>query len=212
MIYIKDLTIKQIVIITAVAVVFLATIGIYLYKVTTKEENYDMEELGLTDNFVGMESINKQIVIYVTGEVNNKGVVVLEEGARVIDAIESCGGETLDADLNKINLAYVLSDGDKLYVPSIKDKEEIEYITSESGNNVIEKGAGGKMSDKNSVVNINTATKEQLTTLNGIGEATAEKIILYRKENGKFNVAEDIKNVPGIGDSKYEAIKDKITV
>ena len=68
------------------------------------------------------------------------------------------------------------------------------------------------ISNKNQVLNINKATKEELQTLQGIGESTADKIITYRKENGNFKQIEDIKNVPGIGDAKYENIKDKISV
>lgn len=215
MIYIKDLTTKQIIILSLAAIVFVTTVGIYLYKVSNKEIENDVIELGLMQNVEEpeeLEKIKQQIMIHVTGAVKNAGVIVLDEGNRVLDAIEACGGESEDADLNKINLAYVLHDGDKLYIPSTNDNEEVEYISTESGDNVIEKGVGGIMEEQTNIVNINTATKEQLKALSGIGDSTAEKIIAYRNENGKFQTIEDLKKVPGIGDSKFNAIKDNIKV
>ena len=104
--------------------------------------------------------------------------------------------ETEEADLNKLNLAQLLNDGDKIYVPNKSD--EIEDYKDTTG--------------KSSTVNLNTATLEELTSLPGIGESTAQKIIDYRKQNGKFKVIEDLKNVSGIGESKFDNIKDKITV
>ena len=148
MIKIKDLSKKQIIVLAVVAIIFVATVGIYLYKTSKEKEDYDAVDLDLIENIEEpTENINKQILVHVTGAVNSRGVVILEEGARIIDAIEACGGETIEADLNKINLAYVLSDGDKLYVPSVNDKEDLEYISSKSGDNVIVEGAGGKMDE-----------------------------------------------------------------
>lgn len=107
------------------------------------------------------------------------------------------GGATANADFEKINLAYELSDGEKIYIYSIFD-EETEYTMS---------------SDiKNSKVNINKATASELETINGIGSSLAEKIIAYRKENGRFATVEDLKNVSGIGEKKYESIKDSVVV
>lgn len=94
-------------------------------------------------------------------------------------------------------MAYELSDGEKVYIPSIFD-EETEYTI---GSDV-----------KNTKVNINKATASELETINGIGPSLAEKIITYRKENGSFSSIEDLKNVSGIGEKKFEAIKDKIVV
>lgn len=96
-----------------------------------------------------------------------------------------------------MNLAYILSDGEKIYIPSVNDEEGVEYIQSSSGN---------------AKININTATQEELETLSGIGESIAQSIIEYREQNGKFTSPEDIKNVSGIGDAKYEKLKDEICV
>lgn len=121
-----------------------------------------------------------------------------------------------DADLSCINLAYILSDGQKIYIPKkgeiIKSKSnQMEYVSSDFGDNVLiedgkDTGYGG---DK---VNINTANQIELETLPGIGPSTAQKIIDYRNKNGKFNSIEDIQNVKGIGDGKYGEIKDEICV
>ena len=160
-----------------------------------------------------IQKSNNTIVVHIIGEVKNKGVVILKEGDRIVDAIEAAGGETENADLNKLNLAYILQDGEKLYVPSIYEEDnEQEYITKESGENTIIKGDGNMEQEKGKMININTGDIEDLTTLPGIGESTAKKIITYREENGKFEKIEDIKNVPGIGNAKFENIKNQIIV
>ena len=131
---------------------------------------------------------------------------MLESGARIVDAIEAAGGETDEADLTKLNLAYILNDGEKIKVPK-KGEEQQEYITSTSG---LETSEENKTESQK--ININTANLEELTKLPGIGEATANKIISYRKETGKFKTIEDLKNVPGIGNSKFDNLKDMITI
>lgn len=95
-----------------------------------------------------------------------------------------------------------------MYIPSIYDEEEKELITENIGENIIE----DFLIKPDSKININTATQTELEILTGIGPSTALKIINYRKENGKFKNIEDIKNVPGIGESKFQAIKENICV
>lgn len=146
-----------------------------------------------------------KIIVHVTGEVVNKGVVKVDEGSRVIDAIEVAGGATTEADLSKINLAYLLEDGMKIYVPSINDEEETEFVTSSSG--VSENNEKDVLK-----VNINTATSEELQRLPGVGESIANRILTYRKENGKFSAIEDLKNVSGIGDAKFNNISQYIYI
>ena len=111
--------------------------------------------------------------------------------------------------LSKINLAYAVQDGQKIYVPCIDDEDKVNTIENEAGENIVQENEKDTKSNK---VNINTATQTELETLNGIGTSTALKIINYRNENGKFKKVEDIKNVPGIGESKFENIKDSISV
>lgn len=178
---------------------------------------YEPNEYILNEDFIlhGTNNIENQInqsspeknkiVIHIIGEVYEEGVYELYEGARIIDAVNSAGGLTLDADTSKINLAYILKDGQKVLIPSLYDVID-EFVTNESGDNIIEENT------QNNIVNINTASKEELKTLPGIGDSTAQKIISYRNENGRFLVIEDIMNVSGIGNSKFESIKDYITV
>ena len=148
------------------------------------------------------------IVIHITGEIKTPGIIKIKENARLADAIEAAGGLTENADINKINLAYIVSDGQKIYIPNVNDKTE-EYVNSEAGNGVI---IENMESNNKKLININTATQAELETLTGIGASTALKIINYRKENGKFKNIEEIKNVSGIGEAKYEVIKNSICV
>ena len=136
----------------------------------------------------------KEIVIHIIGEVINEGIVNIEEGARIIDAVNTAGGLTEYADTSKVNLAYVLKDGQKVIIPSIYDIEEFEIVSNTSGDNIIEENNGND-NVKNGMININTATLEELQSLPGVGESTAQKIINYRKENGEFSNIEEIKNV-----------------
>ena len=146
------------------------------------------------------KTTKKYITIFVSGEVNNPGVVTIEGDKRLSDAVEQLGGETEDADLNKINLAMKIEDEKHYIIP--KKGEELEVNVTEE-----------TIRDSNfSKININVASIDELDTLPGVGEATANKIVSYREENGKFKSIEEIKNVNGIGDKKYLEIKDKIIV
>lgn len=187
----------------------------------TIEKNEDVNDSENEEN--NIETENK-IFVYITGEVNEPGIVKLNENSRIIDAINSAGGTTNNANISKINLAYVLKDGMKVNIPSkedLKNNSNFDYITMSSGdgkndNTAENESSLSSKSDKSntnkSTVNINTATQTELETLPGIGPSTALKIINYRNENGKFSSIDEIKNVSGIGDSKFENIKKYITV
>jgi len=148
----------------------------------------------------------EKIVVHVAGAVKNPGVYTIDEGKRVKDAIEIAGGPLPEADLLKLNLAQKIHDEDKLYVPKVGETpEQLEENVSY--------GATVGISSKNDgKVNINTADETELTKLPGVGPATAQKIIDYRTTNGSFKSIEDIKNISGIGDKKFEQLKDKIKV
>jgi len=149
----------------------------------------------------------EKIVVHVAGAVKNPGVYTLEEGKRVKDAIEVAGGALPEADLLRLNLAQKIHDEDKLYVPKIGETpEQLEQANESYGATV---GISSKSDGK---VNINTADETELIQLPGIGPATAQKIIDYRTTNGFFKSIEDIKKVSGIGDKKFEQLKDKIRV
>lgn len=164
----------------------------------------------------GYENLEGRIVVHITGAVQKTGILVLPEGARIADAINAAGGNTQNADLNEVNLAYVLQDGQKIYIPTKEDKVRLErkvYIMSGSGNNVIEQtvnAEGNLESEGDKKVNINIATQNELENLPGIGPSIAGKIIEYREQNGRFDKIEDVQNVKGIGDAKFEKIKEQI--
>ncbi len=154
------------------------------------------------------EVSNKDITIYISGEINKPGVVTLKSGERLADAVEKLGGTTENADLNGINLAMKVEDEQHYIIPKIGEsinQETDEVVESNTSNKV----ANNQQSSK---ININSATMEELDTLPGIGEATANKIINHRNEIGSFNCIEEIKNVNGIGDKKFQNIKELICV
>lgn len=152
-----------------------------------------------------------KIVVHITGQVQKTGIVVLPEGARIADAIEKSGGLTKNANLDKVNLAYLLEDGQKIYIPSKYDKDDVAYISSENGNGVIIENTNSQQK-ANKKVNINTASQGDIEVLPGIGPSIASKIIEYRQQNGKFKKLDDLKNVKGIGDAKFNIIKDYVVV
>lgn len=156
---------------------------------------------------------NKEITVYVSGEVNKSGVVTLKEGDRLAVAVEKLGGTTKKADLNNINLAIRVKDEEHYIIPKIGEakQEDLKDVnnTKDIENTEIKNENTAKDSSK---ININTATLEELDKLPGVGEATANKIISHREENGQFKNIEDIKNVNGIGDKKFENMKELICV
>ena len=206
--------------IISITVITIAIIAIFVY-IYNKNNNYNtIDESEILVNSLDENNLEKEskkgeekqiIIIHIAGEVNNPGVVRIEEGKRIGDAIELAGGLTEYADITEINLAYVLEDGMKIKIPNLNDKENEEYIISDNGNDSRSENSNIRK-DKGNMININKATQTELETLQGIGPSLATRIIEYREENGKFNSIEDIKNVSGIGDNKYEAIKDSISV
>lgn len=180
-----------------------------------KGENSDNENQNGKSDVSNEEEL---IYVHIVGEINSEGIITLKKGQRIVDAIEKAGGVTDSADLSKVNLAFVLSDGQKIKIPGVNDSyddiKDMQYITSDSGSNVIvDNGYGTKGSDDmNNKVNINTATQTELETLKGVGPSLADNIIQYRKQNGKFKNLEELRNVTGIGDAKFEQIKNNVTV
>lgn len=132
----------------------------------------------------------------------------MPEESRINDAINIAGGVTDKADLESVNLAYILSDEMKIVIP----KKEIKKANTTKSASIVTTSISTTETNEKNKININRATKEELKNLAGIGDSTAEKIIDYREKNGNFNQIEDIKNVSGIGNSKYEKIKENICI
>ncbi len=205
---------KKNLIITITVVIICIVYWIYNKNTSYNESNLEsniLEVASNTDDKDNKDVDENIIMVHIIGGVAKPGVVKIKEGGRIEDAIEAAGGLTEDSDISNVNLAYVLDDGVKVKIPTIDDESketEETYISEDSGKNVIlqeDEKAG-------SIVNINKATQTELETLPGIGPSLAGRIISYREQNGKFKKIEDIKNVAGIGDSKFENIKDFIKV
>lgn len=161
-------------------------------------------------NIYNNDSNTSNIVVYICGAVKENKVVTLKENSRICDAIDAAGGLTNDADLTTINLAYILEDGEKIYIPKKGETIQTESTSINSQNSSYSNYSSSSLKDNK--ININKATQTELETIPGIGPSTALKIINYREENGKFKKIEDIKSVSGIGDSKYEKIKNYISI
>ena len=192
---------KQIII----AVIASILIGYYLFSnqkenvVTENLTDFTLQNTVQNEVINPEENIEETILVHVAGQVANPGVVELKQGDRIQNAIEKAGGILETANLSNINLASFVEDGMKIYIPSVTENNEINITNQEEA--VL-----------NSKININTANQAQLEELEGIGEITASRIIEYRKQNGKFKTIEDLKNVKGIGDAKFDKIKDDIEV
>ena len=212
----KNLNQKQKKIILVIILVIALITYYYLYTKNNTEE-INNENLEITNNETQEESKEEEkIVVHITGAVNKEGIVELQEGARIADAIEKAGGTKENADIKNINLATILEDGMKVHIPTIEEtqanNENINVEDNASSQIATETTNITSNTKTQGKININTATQGELDTLPGIGPSTAAKIIDYRKENGKFKSIEEIKEVSGIGDAKYEKIKELIII
>ncbi|MCQ2546547.1 MAG: helix-hairpin-helix domain-containing protein [Clostridia bacterium] len=183
-----------------VAVLVVAALGVYAFggnsktpEIAEESKAAEVEEVSTTTIFVD-----------IGGAVAKPMLAELPEGSRVEDAIQAAGGLTEDADLTSINRAEFLEDGQKVYIPAFASEDE---AVSQKSAPAVSSGT-----DANGKVNINSADSETLQTLNGVGPATAQKIIDYRETEGRFMSIEDLKNVSGIGDKTFEKLKDYIIV
>lgn len=178
--------------------------GVFYNQFTNKEKTIETPSTDITENI----PVNDEVTIYVSGEVNSPGVITLDNNCRIKDAIIACGDFTPLADKNSVNLAQKVTDGMQIKISALSqnqnDKTDDDAILNEGTNN--------KSTQNTTMVNINTASKEELDTLPGVGPATADKIIEYRETNGQFNSIEDIKNVRGIGEAKFSKMQSRIQI
>jgi len=176
-----------------------------------QEVNNVQVENTAKNNTNGINESIEKIIVHVSGEVHAPNIYELKKEARIADAIEIAGGLTERADISKVNLAYTLSDGDKIIIPAKGEQKtnEEKIVSKQSDGIVINEENSQKNKNK---ININTATQTELECLTGVGPSLASKIIEYRKNNGKFRKKEDLRNVSGIGDAKFNGLKDEIEV
>jgi len=146
------------------------------------------------------------IVVDVEGAVRAPGVYTLSTGARVIDALKAAGGTNSSADLSSVNLARPLADGERVYVPRRGEAPPADAVPAGGGGTGSGSGgAGGK-------VNINSASESELESLPGIGPTLAQRIVDYRIQHGPFHDVKDLLKVEGIGQKKFDSLKDYVTV
>lgn len=144
------------------------------------------------------------LIVHVAGAVTRPGIYTLAAGSRVADALTAAGGATPGADVNAINLARPLADGERVWIP-----RKGETPPPDPGGGGGSGGGGGATGGK---VNINTASATELETLPGIGPALAERIVEYRNQHGPFRTVRDLMKVTGIGEKKFAALEDYVTV
>lgn len=151
--------------------------------------------------------------IHICGAVSHPGVYCLEAGSRIFQAVEAAGGFTKEAAEGYLNMAEPVTDGMKIIVPKQEELSGLEIYGMEGENaGSFVKEPGGSRQAGVELVNLNTASKEELMTLTGIGESRAEDIIRYRETYGPFETIEDVMQVTGIKDAAFEKIREEITV
>jgi competence protein ComEA len=155
------------------------------------------------------------IVVDVVGAVHRTGIVILPTGSRVVDAIDAAGGPAAGADLTRLNLAAVLGDGARVAVPLVGQPPPPVDPSAVTGAGSAPNGGspiGAGAAAGAALVNVNSATAEELESLPGVGPATAAAIIRDRDTNGPFTTVDDLDRVQGIGPAKLEQLRDLVTV
>lgn len=163
-----------------------------------------------------------KIKIYIKGEIKNPGLYEVDANLRLAELIEIAGGETKEADIDRLNLAAVLIDGTTIIIPQKGSEEEVVSEIAQTDQRIYQVGYVPEKSDSSTsqstdkitsgTININTANAAQLMRLPGVGEATANKIVSYRDTSGGFKSIEEIMNVSGIGEKKFESMKQFLRV
>lgn len=199
---------RMIKIITLALVIFLMgcgqstdEIGLLTYEEADSSTSHEL--LQMDESTEEIEGTEEELVsVYICGAVISPGVYEFEVGNRVTHAVDEAGGFASDAESQYWNLAQILTDGEKIYVPT---KKEVESGFDGGVN-------PSSLNEDDGKININTASKEQLMTLTGVGEAKALSIISYRENNGNYSAIEDVMKISGIKDAVFNTIKDYIKV
>ena len=177
-----------------ILLILIIALGIRLLNLNKEQEKVVMTD-GVSSNKQSME-----MYVDISGEVNKPGVYLVNDGTRLYEVIEKAGGLTDNANTDQINQAGYVEDGEKIVIPSLND-EVVKNTDVQPGT----------FNSNSGLININTASKDQLMEITGVGEVIAERIIDYRKNN-RFKSIEDIMNVNGIGNATYDKMKSQITV
>lgn len=190
--------------------IFVGIFG-FFYLIDTSGDQSETKIIGdftsvFENNYVSNKSENrKKFVVFITGAVETPDAFVVEDGSRILDVLDLAGGATDDADLEKVNLAAYLHDADYIYIP--QKGETYEIIVDN-----VDNYSYNSFEYNSNIVNINTASKEELETLHGIGACISENIIEYRENFGGFASIDELKNVDKIGERLYNKIKDNVTI
>lgn len=173
-----------------------------------EDENISAPENNTPEDRRDVENSEKSgVYVYICGEVIKPGVYELSGDSRIYEAVDAAGGFTENAAREYVNLASKVSDGMQI---TIYNREEAASLLADSA--PVGENAGKSGTSGSGLVNLNTATKEELMTLKGIGESKAEDIIRYREKSGGFKKIEDIMKISGIKENGFQKIKDSITV
>ena len=201
------------------AIILIICLLIIYLRNNKKDKKIEEITIIETTTTIKEEKVN---YIDIKGSVKNPGVYEFKENDRVIDAINKAGGLTKDANTTNINLSQKLKSEMVIYVYNNSEiKDNAKNLTCDNicktevieVNNCVDIPKKAESNEEsNDIININTASLEELMTLSGIGESKAKNIIEYRSSNGKFNTIDDIKNINGIGESLFNKIKEKIKV
>ena len=193
-------------------IVIIVGAGMVLYKNINNEDNFIINNASnISENNPAIQIEIPPVIIHIAGAVNSPGVYQLKSTDRIVDAVKIAGGAAEEANLDSINLAALLKDGQKIIVPYKTYSETGKEINTNTYNNA--ESMYSSSSDSTSAkININTADANMLQTLSGIGPVLSERIIEYRNQNGFFGVIDDIVDVSGIGEKKFEGIRELICV
>ena len=212
--------------------------GLISAKTEAGEDSPDEPEAGSGEEPLPWQTESVRFYVHICGEVVKPGVYEMEPGSRIFQAVEAAGGFTAQAAADYLNMAQETADGMKITVPSREETEGLKVLEpgagasgeSEKKGQVTGSGEGGRQgspwiempegtgqellsrTEPPRKINLNTATKEELMTLKGIGEAKAADIIRYREEQGPFQTVEEVMNISGIKEAAFEKIKNDITV
>lgn len=172
---------------------------VILIAVMIRISNNNKNEITIESSSNSNNLVQTSMYVDISGEVKNPGVYQFDSGTRLYEVIEKAGGLTKKADKNGINQAEFIEDGEKIVIPKL------------TGNNKTSINDENNDINNNNLININTASKEELMNITGVGEVIAQRIIEYRSTS-RFNTPEDLLNVKGIGNATFEKMKSQITI